>query len=114
MKGKYMQFLAISKIKEEATPDKFRAHGAEEVKHTLEAYLAGKIRSFWYRANSNGVVFILESTDEDEARLFLKELPLVDAGLVDFDLIPLQPLLPLGMLVGRRFSLENQKCATTA
>ena len=100
-----MQILAISKITKEATPDKVRKHGADEVKHTMEAYLDGKIRSFWYRADHPGVVFILESTDEDEARRVLKEQPLVAAGLMDFDLIPLQPLQPLGTLVGRSFSL---------
>ncbi|MCP4373816.1 MAG: hypothetical protein GY797_37805, partial [Deltaproteobacteria bacterium] len=72
-----MQILAISKIAEEATPDKVREHGADEIKHTMEAYLDGKIRNFWYRGDHPGVVFILESTDEDEARRFVSEQPLV-------------------------------------
>jgi hypothetical protein len=41
-----MQILAISKLKEGVTPDKIGTHGADEVKHTLEAYLDGKIRNF--------------------------------------------------------------------
>ena len=100
-----MQILAISKLKEGVTPDKIGPHGADEVKHTLEAYLDGKIRNFWFQANRPGVVFILESTDEDEARRVMEELPLVVAGLMDVDLIPLQPLQPLGTLIGRQFSL---------
>jgi hypothetical protein len=51
-----------------------------------------------------GVVLMLESTDEDEARSMIKELPLVAAGFVNFDLIPLQPLKPLGMFIGRDMS----------
>jgi hypothetical protein len=35
----------------------------------------------------------------------MEELPLVVAGLIDFDLIPLQPLLPLGTLIGRKMAL---------
>jgi len=34
----------------------------------------------------------------------MEELPLVVAGLMDVDLIPLQPLQPLGTLIGRKFS----------
>jgi hypothetical protein len=100
-----MQILAISKLKKGITPDKVGPHGADEVKHTLEAYLDGKIRNFWFQVNSPGVVFILECTDEDEARQAMNELPLVVAGLMDVDLIPLQPLLPLGTLIGRKFSI---------
>jgi len=41
-----MQILAISKLKDGVTMDKIGSHAAEEIKHTLEAYLDGKIRSF--------------------------------------------------------------------
>ncbi len=99
-----MQILAISNVRAEATPDKVKANGAAEIKHTLEAYLDGKIRSHWYRGDRPGVVFILESADLDEARKVLDEHPLAAAGLVDFDLIPLEPLSPLGTLIGRGFS----------
>jgi hypothetical protein len=74
---------------------------ADEVKHTLEAYLDGKVRDFWFKVGSMGVVLMLESTDEDKARSMIKELPLVAAGFVNFDLIPLQPL---GMFIGRDMS----------
>ncbi len=99
-----MQILAISKMKEGATLDKVGPHMADEVKHTLEAYLDGKVRNFWFRADRPGVVFILESADEDEARRVLEDQPLAVAGLIGFDLIPLQPLKPLGTLIGRKFS----------
>jgi hypothetical protein len=99
-----MQILAISKLKEGVTPDKIGPHRADEVKHTLEAYLEEKIRNSWFQANRPGVVFMLESADEDEARRFMEELPLVVAGLMDVDLIPLQPLQPLGTSIGRKFS----------
>lgn len=100
-----MQILAVSKITKEATPEKVGQHGPNEVKHTMEAYLDGKIRNFWYQVDRPGVVFILESSDVDEARQVLNEQPLVEAGLIEFDLIPLQPLKPFGALVGRSISL---------
>ncbi|MFT7689036.1 MAG: hypothetical protein ACI9FB_004402 [Candidatus Azotimanducaceae bacterium] len=99
-----MQILAILKLEEEVTPDKMGPHLDAEVKHTLEAYLDGHIRNFWFRADRAGVVFMLESTDEDEARRVLAELPLAVAGLANFELIPLKPLQPLGRLIGREIS----------
>jgi hypothetical protein len=96
-----MQILAISKLKEGATMDKMGPHLADEVKHTLEVYLDGKVRNFWFKVDRPGIVLMLESADEDEARRVLKELPLVAAGFVEFDVIPLQPLKPLGTLIGR-------------
>ena len=99
-----MQILAMLSLKEEVTPDKMGPHLDTEVKHTLEAYLDGNIRNFWLRADHPGVVFMLESTDEDEAHRVLAELPLVVAGLVNFELIPLKPLQPLGRLIGRQMS----------
>ena len=99
-----MQILAIGNLKEGVTPDKAAPHSADEVKHTLEAYLDGKIRNFWFQVNRPGMVVMLESKDEEEARQVIEELPLVVAGLMDFDLIPLQPLMPLGTLIGRKFS----------
>jgi hypothetical protein len=96
-----MQILAILRLKEEVTPDKMGPHLDAEVKHTLEAYLDGNIRNFWFRGDHPGVVFMLESTDEDEARRVLAELPLAVAGLVNIEVIPLKPLQPLGRLIGR-------------
>jgi hypothetical protein len=100
-----MQILAISKLKEGVTPDSIGQHGADEVKHTLESYLDGKIRNFWFQVDRPGVVFILECSDENEARELMNEQPLVVAGMMSIDLIPLQPLLPLGTLIGRKISL---------
>jgi hypothetical protein len=100
-----MQILAISKLKEGVTPDSIGQLGADEVKHTLESYLDGKIRSFWFQVDRPGVVFILECSDENEARELMNEQPLVAAGMMSIDLIPLQPLLPLGTLIGRKISL---------
>ena len=96
-----MEILALMKLKEDVTPEKIAKYGAEEVKHTLEAYLDGKIRSFWFRSDHPGTVFMLESADVDEARNVMSELPIVVAGIADFELIPLQSLKPLGTLIGR-------------
>ena len=102
-----MQILAISKLKEGVTPDSIGQVGPEEIKHTVESYLDGTIRNFWFQVNRPGVVFILECKDEDEAQKLMNELPLVVAGMMEIDLIPLQPLLPLGALIGRPMPMQE-------
>jgi hypothetical protein len=97
-----MQILAVSKMKEDADRSKMGPHLSNEVKHTLEAYLDGHIRNFWFKAEGNGIVLLLESTDKEEAQRVLGKMPLAVAGFIEFDVIPLQPLMPLGMLIGRK------------
>jgi hypothetical protein len=58
--------------------------------------------NFWFLVNQSDVVFILECTDEDEALKIMNELPLVIARLMDVEIMPLEPLLPLGALIGRK------------
>lgn len=97
-----MQILAVSKIKEGADRSKMGPHLSNEIKHTLEAYLDGHIRNFWFKAEEMGIVLLLESADKEEAQRVLGEMPLVVAGFIEFDVIPMQPLMPLGMLIGRK------------
>jgi hypothetical protein len=98
-----MQILAISKMKKDADRSKMGPQLlSDEVKHTLESYLDGHIRSFWFQAETAGIVLLLESADKEEAQRVLGELPLAVAGIIEFDVVPLQPLTPLGMLIGRK------------
>jgi hypothetical protein len=97
-----MQILAVSKMKEDADRSKMGPHLSNEIKHTLEAYLDGHIRNFWFKAEEMGIVLLLESADKEEAQRVLGEMPLVVAGFIEFDVIPLLPLMPLGMLIGRK------------
>ena len=96
-----MQILAVSRMKEGAERSKMGPHFSSEVKHTLEAYLDGHILNFWFRAEGTGIVLLLESTDKEAAQRILGEMPLAAAGFIEFDVIPLQPLMPLGMLIDR-------------
>jgi len=70
-----------------------------EVRDTVRLYLAGKIDQWYFRTDQNGVVFILNCATVEEAHALLEKLPLGQAKLMEFDLIPLGPLSPLGLLV---------------
>jgi hypothetical protein len=55
-----------------------------------ELYQAGVIRELYFRTDEPSAVLVLECADVDEARSVLATLPLVNAGLIDFELIPLR------------------------
>jgi hypothetical protein len=72
-----------------------------EVRDTLQLYLAGKIADWYVRKDVSGVVFVLDVRSTAEAQALLDALPLGTAGLMAFDLIPLGPLAPLGLLAAK-------------
>jgi hypothetical protein len=49
------------------------------------------IREIYFRADRSCVVLILECDSVDEAEKILKTLPLVQANLIEFEIIPLKP-----------------------
>ena len=71
----------------------------QEVPDTLRLYLDGKLDQMFSRKDQNGVVFLLNVTTVEEAHAILEKLPLGQAKLMEFDLIPLGPLSPLGLLL---------------
>ena len=61
-----------------------------EARRAWELYQAGVVRELYFRADRIEAVLILECATLEEAAAALDTLPLVQAGLVAFDLIPLR------------------------
>lgn len=70
-----------------------------EASDTVRLHLDGKIDQWYARQDESGVVFVMNVTSVDEARVLLEALPLGQAGLMIFDFIPLGPLKPLRFLL---------------
>ena len=94
------KILAIGTINPGVEPEKVFAMLPEEVRETANLYLDGKIDQWYSQQNGKGVVFILNVTDPAAAREMLEKLPLGQAHLMSFELIPLGPLAPLRRLSG--------------
>ena len=97
--GPVTRVLAIGHIANGATREQIMPVMQQEVKDTLRLYLDGKIDQWFVRHDQNGVVFLLNATSVSEAQGLLDKLPLGKAKLLEFDLIPLGPLAPLGLLL---------------
>lgn len=98
------RILAIGRVKAPLTPEQRRQIMPREVPDTVRLYLAGKIDQWYVRQDGKGVVFLLNVTSVDEAHSLLEKLPLGQAKLMDFDLMPLGPLNPLRILLNEQSS----------
>ena len=57
------------------------------------------MEQFWPRDEMKGVISLMNVASVDEADALLKALPRGQDKLLTFDLMPVGPLLPLGMLM---------------
>jgi len=94
------RILAIGTINPGVDPAAVRSILPKEVRETVQLYLDGKIDQWFSLQGRSGVAFILNVTDPAAARDMLEKLPLGQAHLMRFELIPLAPLSPLRQLQG--------------
>jgi hypothetical protein len=94
------RILAIGTLNQGVDPAAARAILPTEVRETVRLYLDGKIDQWYSLQGRPGVAFILNVTDLAAAHEMLEKLPLGQAHLMSFELIPLAPLNPLRQLQG--------------
>ena len=94
-----MKVLCISKWAKAPSPEERDAIMPKEVSATLKRYLDGVIEQMWFKQDAPGVVFLVNVESVEDAKTHLHGLPLGQAGLMDFDFIPVGPLAPLGLLI---------------
>jgi hypothetical protein len=86
-----MKILAMEIETEGVRPEQFGPHLKAEARRVWELYLSGTIRELYFRADRSEAVLILECRNASEAKELLDSLPLVQAGLISFEIIPLIP-----------------------
>src|ERR1700730_1969285 len=94
-----IKLLAIGSLTAKATPKELMTILPSEARETARLYLAGKIDQWYSRQDQSGVVFVMNLTDPKEAHALLETLPLGQAGVMEFQIIPLGPLGPLRLLL---------------
>jgi hypothetical protein len=92
--------LAIGTWTAKATPETIPTVMPSEARDTMRLLLAGKIDQWFAKNDGSGAVFLMNVTDPAEAHALLEKLPLGQANMMTFQLIPLGPLWPLGLLLG--------------
>jgi len=86
-----MKFLALEQELPGVRADQYAPHLEAEAAAVWRLYQSGLARELYFRQHRPSAVLVLECADLAEAQVALASLPLVQAGLIVFDLIPLRP-----------------------
>jgi hypothetical protein len=86
-----MKILALEKETSSITPEQFAPQLKAEAARVWELYQSGLLREIYFRQDRKEAVLVLECVDTEEAQKLLETLPLVQAGLINFEIIPLIP-----------------------
>ncbi len=97
-----MKVLAIEKEVLGTKPEDFISHLKAEATRVWELYQSGYIRELYFRQERNEAILILECVDSEEAQQLLGSLPLVQEGLISFEVIPLIPYPGFERLFGMK------------
>ncbi|HYC77843.1 MAG TPA: muconolactone Delta-isomerase family protein [Planctomycetota bacterium] len=84
-----MKVLAIERESPTATEAQFKALAKAEARRAWELYQAGVVREMYFHRDARYAVLMLECADAEEAEAVLNTLPLVQAGLITFEVLPL-------------------------
>lgn len=85
-----MKIIAIEHELPGAQAGEFSRFSRAEAARAWELHRQGIIRELYFRADRNEAVLILECDSLAAAQQALDTLPLVEHGLIAFDLIPLK------------------------
>ncbi|WP_076865671.1 hypothetical protein [Bradyrhizobium mercantei] len=97
-----MKVFAIGSALKPITDEQRKEIMPKEVPDTLRLYLDGKIEQFWFRDDKPGVVFLMNVDSVEQAKATINALPLAAGGILGFEMIPVGPLKPLGLLLQGR------------
>ena len=86
-----MKLLALERELPDSTAEAFQILLKAEARGVWELQQSGALREIFFNAEQNTAVLVLEYSDIVAARNLLATLPLVKAGLITFDVIPLVP-----------------------
>jgi len=86
-----VKVLALGRDTAPADDPRFAEVRPAEARRVWELYQQDILREIYFRADRPNGVLVLEVPDLAAARAVIDSLPLVAAGLIDFDLVPLKP-----------------------
>ena len=86
-----MKFLALERELPTASAESFKPLLKDEARSVWDMQQSGTLREIYFTSDRHTAVLILECSDKDMAQHLLAGLPLVQAGLITFDVIPLVP-----------------------
>lgn len=93
-----MKAIAVLTGRDGASPAEFEPLQVEEERRVWALQEVGQIRAMHYRTDRLGVVIEMEVAGVEEAEAIVRDLPMVKAGLLSAEVIPLRPFTGLEAL----------------
>jgi hypothetical protein len=93
-----MMALLLLELAEGRTPAELAPHAVPENRAGRDLCTRGTVRGMHLRQDKPGAVLALEVADAGQARRVADALPMVAAGLLAAELVPLAPFKPLEAL----------------
>ena len=91
-----MKVLAIGHPQTGIRWEHIAPYVGEEARSVWELYESDRVREFYLRADPRpGVVLVLECDEVTEAERLVAGLPISEADLLNFEVIPLRPYIGL-------------------
>ena len=103
-----MKLFAVDRILPTATEDNIRGVVIKEALHIWMLYTKDIVRETYFRKDRPGVILVLEAESVADAKKVLSTFPMVRAGVIDFDIIPVGHFVPFGTLLDQELLKENQ------
>ena len=94
-----MKFLALEIELPDVDDDAFEPLLKDEAKRAYQLHLDGIFREIYFRGDKPLAVIVLECDSIEKANEALGSLPLVQAGLIRFEVFPLKPYPGWGRLL---------------
>jgi hypothetical protein len=109
-----MKLLALERERPQAQAQDFQPLLQAEARRAWELTQAGLLREIYFRADRSQAVLVLECDTLAAAQAALDSLPLVQAGLIEFEIIPLRPYPGFERLFGQPGKASDKPGKTAA
>ncbi len=86
-----MKYLLLEKEMGAPSAEEFRPHLNAEARHVWQLVQEGIVRETYFNSDQHTAVLILECESREEVEKYIAGFPLVKAGLINFEILPLQP-----------------------
>jgi hypothetical protein len=96
-----MQFMMIARASQGTPIEQIMPYIKPEAVQSWELYSQGLIRSTHYIADMSGVVFLWEAPSLEAVNAAIDKLPMKQAGILNFEVLPLIPYTGFGELFAK-------------
>jgi uncharacterized protein YciI len=86
-----MKFFVIANRRPQFAPEEFAPHLEVESRRARQLYAENTLREIHSRTDGKGAILVLEAADQAAAEAVMNSLPLVEKGMLEYEIHEVQP-----------------------